>query len=99
MSKWNVWRSAVAGAMIGVIEAAGLGAVRPAPREPLRMVRPAKRLGVHPLAGLGVWFLDPLPDPRPAPSDLRRPGRSGPLSILVPRRWPGVDHPRNRSLS
>lgn len=89
----------MAGAMIGLIEAAGLGAVRPAPREPLRMVRPANRLGAHPLAGLGVWFLDPLPHPRPAPSDLRRPRRSGPLSILVPRRWPGVDPYRNRGLS
>jgi hypothetical protein len=98
MSKRNLWRSAVAGAMIGVIEAAGLGAVRPAPREPLRMVRPADRLRTHPLAGLGVWFLDPLPDPRPAPSDLRRVLGAGPLSILVPRRWRGADPRSNRGL-
>jgi hypothetical protein len=97
MSNWNVWRSALAGAMIGLIEAAGLAAVRPAPREPLRVVRPAHGIRRHPLAGLGVWFLDPLPDPRPAPTDLRRtPGR-GPLPILVPRRWlaPGRG-PRHR---
>jgi hypothetical protein len=86
MSNWNVWRSALAGAMIGLIEAAGLAAVRPAPAKPLRLVRPAPRMRSHPLAGIGLWFLDPLADPRPAPTDQRR-GGSGRLSLLVPRQW------------
>jgi hypothetical protein len=85
--KWSIWRSAVAGVIIGVVEAAGLAAVRPDLRAPLRVVRPADRLRTPPLAGLGVWFLDPLPDPRPRPSDRRHPAPAGPLSLLVPRPW------------
>lgn len=83
--KWNVWRSALAGALIGLVEAAGLAAVRPAPRSPLRVVREVDRFTRPSLRHLGVWFLEPLPAPRPAPSDLRRP-LSGVLSILVPGR-------------
>jgi hypothetical protein len=93
--KWSIWRSAVAGMIIGLVEAAGLAAVRPAPKRPLRIVRPADRLRTHPLAGLGVWFLDPLPDPRPAPTDLRRTNAAGRLSILVPGRWPARDRARD----
>lgn len=92
--KWNLWRSAMAGVIIGLVEAAGLAAVRPAPRAPLRAVRPADRIRTPPLAGLGVWFLDPLPDPRPAPTDQRRGRAGGRLSILVPRRW--LPRPRAR---
>jgi len=85
--KRNVWRSALAGAIIGLVEAAGLAAIRPSPRAPLRMVRPADPLRADPLAGLGVWFMDPLPDPRPGPTDLRREVGPGPLKLFVPRRW------------
>ncbi len=84
--KRNVWRSALAGAIIGLVEAAGLAAIRPSPRAPLRMVRPADPLRTHPLASLGVWFLDPLPNPRPAPTDLRRAVGPGPLTVIVPWR-------------
>jgi hypothetical protein len=86
--KWNVWRSAVAGALIGLVEAAGLAAVRPALRRPLGVVRPADRLHLNPLARLGVWFLDPLPDPRPHPSDQRCRHHTVPISVVVPRTWP-----------
>ncbi len=85
--KWNVWRSALAGALIGLVEVAGLAAIRPSLRAPLRVVRPADRLPSDPLAGIGVWFLDPLPDPRPRQSDLRRPLLSRGLAVLVPWRW------------
>jgi hypothetical protein len=85
--KWNIWRSVLAGALIGVVEAAGLAAVRPAPRAPLGVVRRADRLRKPSLARLGVWFLDPLTRVRPDPSDLRRPVPGGRLSVLIPARW------------
>jgi hypothetical protein len=85
--KWNVWRSVLAGALIGLVEAAGLAAVRPAPRTPLGVVRRADRLRRPSLARLGVWFLDPLTRVRPNPSDLRCPVPRGRLSVLVPAQW------------
>lgn len=85
--KRNVWRSAIAGAVLGLVEAAGLAAVRRSPRSPLRIVRPAVRLHPNPLARLGVWFLDPLPDPRPCPSDLRCPHATESISVVVPAPW------------
>ncbi len=77
----------LAAAMAGVVEAAGLGAVRPDRRRPLRAVWVDDREPADPLAGTGVWFLDPLGDPRPAPCDVRRPA-SSPLRLarLEPRR-------------
>jgi hypothetical protein len=85
--KWNVWRSAVAGALIGFVEAAGLAAIRPSWRAPLRVVRPAGRIPSNPLGRCGVWFMEPLPDPRPEASDLRRPVPARGLSLVVPRQW------------
>jgi hypothetical protein len=85
--RWNIWRSALAGALIGFVEAAGLAAIRPAPRVPLRLVRPAGRVPSNPLSRCGVWFLDPLPLPRRELLGRRRPARGTALSIVVPRRW------------
>jgi hypothetical protein len=86
--KWNLWRSALAGALIGLVEVAGMAAIRPSLRAPLRVVRPSGRQPTDPLARIGVWFLDPLPDPRPAPTDLRRRPAGPGLRLLVPARWP-----------
>ena len=82
-----MWRSALAGAVIGLVEAAGLGAVRPALRHPLRVVWRQARQPSDPLSRLGVWFLEPLPDPRPTPTDLRGgSGRRLQLERLAPVR-------------
>jgi hypothetical protein len=97
--KWNVWRSVVAGALIGFVEAAGLAAIRPTARAPLRVVRPARRRPSDPLARCGVWFLDPLPVPRPPAPDRKRPALAGGISLMVPRRWsmnPPWRDPRSR---
>lgn len=85
--KRNVWRSAIAGALLGLVEATGSAALRLGPRSPLRAVRPAVRFHPNPLARLGVWFLDPLPDPRPCPSDLRCRLHTEPISVVVPVSW------------
>jgi hypothetical protein len=85
--KFNVWRSALAGALIGFVEAAGLAAIRPSLRAPLRIVRPADRLLRDPLARYGVWFLDPLPAPRPGATDLRRPPAGNRLRVSAPWPW------------
>jgi hypothetical protein len=83
VTKRSLWRSALAGAVIGLVEAAGLSAVRPALRLPLRVVWRQERRPADPLSRLGIWFLDPLPDPRPAPTDLRR----GAADVLRLERW------------
>ncbi len=75
MKQRKIWRGMLAAAVAGVVEAAGLGALRPDPRRPLRVVWLDDREPADPLAGTGIWFLDPIGDPRPEPTDLRRPSR------------------------
>lgn len=73
MRKRKLWRSIVAGAVIGLVEAAGLDASRRVVRRPLRAIRLDDREPADLLAGAGVWFLDPIGDPRPERADVRRP--------------------------
>ena len=95
MRRRRLWRALVAGAVIGLVEAAGLDRGRRVHRRPLRVVRLDDREPVDLLARAGVWFLDPLGDPRPVPGDLRRPaGRRLGLSALDPRRLLGALGPR-----
>ncbi|HUG41080.1 MAG TPA: hypothetical protein VMM12_11375 [Longimicrobiales bacterium] len=72
MRKRRLWRTLLAGAVIGLVEGAGLDRARRGRRRPLRAVWLDDREPADPLARVGVWFLDPLFDPRPAPGDLRR---------------------------
>ncbi|MFW5952066.1 MAG: hypothetical protein ACOC3J_05990 [Gemmatimonadota bacterium] len=62
MTRWNPWRSALAGAVIGFIEAAGTEVQRRALNRPNPVVRYDEREpeGLRPPAGL--WFLEPLRD-------------------------------------
>lgn len=62
----------VASALVGLVEAAGLERRPHALRRPLRVVRLDDREPGDLLARTGVWFLEPLADPRPRPGDLRR---------------------------
>ena len=71
--KRRIWRALVASAVIGLVEAAGLdrrGRIR---KRPLRVVWMDDREPADPLARTGVWFLEPVGDPRPEPADLRHP--------------------------
>lgn len=72
MRKRRIWRVLLASAVIGLVEAAGLDRRSRLLRRPLHMVRLDDRERPDPLAAAGVWFLDPIPDPRPRPGDLRR---------------------------
>lgn len=96
MRRRKLWRTLLAGAVIGLVEAAGLDRGRPARRRPIRAVWLDDREPADPLARAGVWFLDPFDDPRPAPGDLRR--DSGARLTLAPLR-PGrvLDALRRRS--
>ena len=71
MVKWSAWKSVLAGAVIGFVEATGPEAARRRIRTPLAVVRIEDRRGPDSLVGTGVWFLDPLPDPRPVLGDQR----------------------------
>lgn len=83
----KLWKALLASAVIGFVEAAGLDANRPARKRPLRIVWIDDRSPDDALASTGVWFLDPLGDPRPAPGDLRRrPGRALRVAPLDARR-------------
>lgn len=63
MTRWSPWRSVLAGAVIGFIEAAGSPRERRALRPPEPVVRFDDR---EPGPGLprGLWFLAPLGDIR-----------------------------------
>ena len=85
--KWSAWKSVLAGAVIGFTEAAGPESARRALHSPPGVVRTVRRRPRDPLAELGVWFLDPVRDPRPLVSDERRVSvaevvRVAPLRIL-----------------
>lgn len=77
MRRRMLWRTLLAGAVIGLVEAAGLDRGRRARRRRSRAVWLDDREPADPLARAGVWFLDPIPGPRPEPSDLRRPAGGG----------------------
>lgn len=59
MTKWSPWRSVLAGAVIGFVEAAGSERERHALRRPEAVVRLADR---EPAPGrpAGLWFLTPF---------------------------------------
>ena len=59
MTKWSPWRSVLAGAVIGFVEAAGSDGDRRALRRPEPVVRLADR---EPRGGAppGLWFLEPF---------------------------------------
>lgn len=81
------WRSVLAGAVIGLVEAAGLDRPRRMLRRPLRVVWLDDRDSTDPLDHAGVWFVDPLGDPRPEPTDRRRCAARGlRITRLDPRR-------------
>jgi len=67
----SLLRSILAGTVIGLVEAAGLDPRRRHLRRPLRVVRLDDTGRTDPLATAGVWFLDPIGDPRPDPTDRR----------------------------
>lgn len=77
MRRRMLWRTVLAGAVIGLVEAAGLDRGRRARRRRSRAVWLDDREPTDPLARAGVWFLDPIPHPRPEPSDRRRPAGGG----------------------
>lgn len=72
MKRHRIWRGVLAAAVVGVVEAAGLGAVRREHRRPLRVVWVDDREPADPLAGTGLWLLDPLRDPKPEHGDVHR---------------------------
>ena len=80
MRRRMLWRTLLAGAVIGLVEAAGLDRGRRARRRRSRAVWLDDREPADPLARAGVWFLDPLIGARPEPTDLRRPA-GDPLRI------------------
>lgn len=75
------WRTLLAGALIGVVEAVAPERQRSLLRRPHRIVWIDDREPEDRLARSGVWFLDPLGDPRPRPGDLRR--ETGPALRLA----------------
>lgn len=77
MRRRMLWRTLLAGAVIGLVEAAGLDRGRRARRRRSRAVWLDDREPADPLARTGVWFLDPITGPRPEPTDLRRPAGDG----------------------
>lgn len=86
MRRRKLWRAVLAGAVIGLVEAAGLDRERRHRRRPIRIVWLDDREPADPLAGSGVWFLEPLDSVRPNPGDLRREhGRRVGLIRLHPR--------------
>lgn len=79
----RLWRTLLTGAVIGLVESAGLDLRGRLRRRPLRIVWIDDREPGDPLAGTGVWFLDPLRDPSARAVDGRRPhGRSLRLARL-----------------
>ena len=97
MRRRMLWRTLLAGAVIGLVEAAGLDRGRRARRRRSRAVWLDDREPTDPLARAGVWFLDPLGDPRPEPGDVRRPTRSEIRISPVSRRrlWSGLQARRS----
>lgn len=93
MVKWSAWKSVLAGAVIGFVEAAGPEAARRRLRAPLAVVRIDDRHSPDPLADVGLWILDPVPDPHPDATDRRYPLTALRLTRLHPVRllrtlWP-----------
>ena len=86
MVKWSAWKSVLAGAVIGFVEAAGSEPARRRLRTPGAVVRIDRRRPPDPRAELGVWFLDPVPDPRPQTTDRRHPLAGLRLATLSPLR-------------
>ena len=84
MRKRMLWRTLLAGAVIGLVEAAGLDRGRRARRRRSRAVWLDDREPADPLARAGVWFLDPLIGARPEATDLRRP--AGDRILVAPFR-------------
>lgn len=79
--KWSAWKSVLAGAVIGFVEAAGPEAARRRIHGPLAVVRIDDRRVPDTVSGTGLWFLDPLGDPRSSRADDRR-GTGAPLRLL-----------------
>jgi hypothetical protein len=65
------WRSALAGAVIGFLEAAGSESERRALHRPLAVVRFEDREPARATRPVGLWFLEPLARPVPGPGGLR----------------------------
>jgi hypothetical protein len=86
----SVWRSVIAGALIGVAEATRLegGA---GPRRPLGIVWLDDRIRPDPTAGIPLLLLDPVPLPALCDSDVRRRRVRGlKLSLTSPGRLLGL---------
>lgn len=64
MTRWSPWRSVLAGAVIGFVEAAGSDGERRRLRQPDPVVRFDEREPVRPRSPVGLWFLVPLRDIR-----------------------------------
>lgn len=80
MAKWSAWKSVLAGAVIGFVEAAGPEEARRRLRDPVAVVRIVRQRR-HTLADeIGLWLLDPLPRPAPDRGGIRR--RTGALLRL-----------------
>ena len=92
-SRRSVWRSLVAGALIGFAESSRLDLQRRGLDRPPGVFRVADRLSARRLIeGIPLILLDPIPPPTP-PQDRGRPDRTGSL-LLTPvrliggvRRW------------
>lgn len=60
MTRWSPWRSVLAGAVIGFVEAAGSELERRALREPEAVIRLDDRERDRSAVPPGLWFLSPL---------------------------------------
>ena len=90
--KRSVWRSLVAGALIGVAEVTRVG--RPPLRRPPGVVWLDDRDLPDPTAGIPLLLLDPVPLAAAGSSDVRR-RRAGGLRVTLPTpgrllRWLGA---------
>ena len=66
------WKSALAGAVMGFLEAAGSESERRVLSRPLAVIRYEEGESTRARRPGGLWFLDPLPRPRPDPGGRRR---------------------------
>lgn len=86
MVRWSPWKSALAGAVIGFLEAAGSEHEKRAAHRPLAVVRFDERQRDRLARPAGLWFLDPLPRPGGDDGGSRREAGKLQLDRITPLR-------------
>lgn len=86
MVRWSPWKSALAGAVIGFLEAAGSEHEKRAAHRPLAVVRFDERQRDRLAWPAGLWLLDPLPRPGEDGGGRRRDARHLKLDRIAPLR-------------